>query len=112
MNFYLHKFRFNPKTHRMYRERQDSGKLWNAIENFCNFVAERKSQKHLADMLYKLSTFPLDDSRDYAREVYMLFDKYQNVISEELLTLLADRGPTSVTRVLLAKELIARRRFS
>lgn len=86
MNFYLHKFRFNPKTHRMYRERQCSGN--------------------------KLSTLPLDDSRDYARDVYMLFDKYQNVISEELLTFLADKGPTSVTRVLLVKELIARRRFS
>ena len=112
MNFYLHKFRFNSNTHRMYRERQDSGNLWHAIENFCNFVAERKSQQHLADMLYTLTTLPLDDSRGYAKDVYMLFYKYQNVISEELLTFLADKGPTSVTRALLAKELIARRRFS
>lgn len=110
MNFYLHKFKFNSETHRMYRERQCSGNLWNAIENFCNFVAERKSQQHLADMLYKLTTLPLDDSRGYAKDVYMLFYKYQNVISEELLTLLADRDPTSVTRALLATELIARRR--
>ena len=111
MNFYLHRFRFNPKTHKMYRERQCSGNLWNATENFCNFVAERKSQQHLADMLYKLSTLPLDDSRGYAKDVYMLFCKYQNVISEELLTLLADKGPTSVVRALLAKELISRRKF-
>lgn len=109
LNFYLHKFKFNSKTKKIYRERQCNGTRWDEIETFCNFVAKRKSQKHLAAMLYRLSVISIDECRSYGDDVYSMFAEYRDDISEELLKLLADKGPTEVVHDLLANELRGRK---
>ena len=105
MQFYLHRFRFNPKSHRIYRERQCDGNRWCEIENFCNFVAKKKSQKHLAAMLYRLSVMPIEEYNRYVVDVYSMFNEYRRDISEDMLKLLADKGPTRIVHDLMANEL-------
>ena len=105
MQFYLHRFRFNPRSHRIYRDRQCDGNRWCEIENFCNFVAERKSQKHLATMLYRLSVMPIEEYNRYVVDVYSMFNEYRRDLSEDMLKLLADKGPTHIVHDLMANEL-------
>lgn len=105
MQFYLHRFRFNPRSHRIYRDRQCDGNRWCEIEKFCNFVAERKSQKHLAAMLYRLSVMPIEEYNRYVVDVYSMFNEYRRDISEDMLKLLADKGPTRIVHDLMANEL-------
>ena len=105
MQFYLHRFRFDPRSHRIYRDRQCDGDRWCEIENFCNFVAERKSQKHLAAMLYRLSVMPIEEYNRYVVDVYSMFNEYRRDISEDMLKLLADKGPTHTVHDLMANEL-------
>lgn len=105
MQFYLHRFRFNPRSHRIYRDRQCDGNRWCEIEKFCNFVAERKSQKHLATMLYRLSVMPIEEYNRYVVDVYSMFNEYRRDISEDMLKLLADKGPTRIVHDLMANEL-------
>ena len=56
-------------------------------------------------MLYRLSVMPIEEYNRYVVDVYSMFNEYRRDISEDMLKLLADKGPTHTVHDLMANEL-------
>lgn len=101
----LCEFRFDAENGRFCLQSGDEQDLWQGMEKFCHFVLKRKSEKHLAKLLYRMSQASRDAWRRYIADAIDMFCRHADELSEDILKLVADKGMTGIVHDLLAVEL-------
>ena len=104
----LHGFRFNSENGKFNPKGGDDFGLWRDINRFSHFVKERKSEKYLVKLLYRMAQAASDTWREYIADTLDMFATHANELSDDALKLLAEKGPTRTVHDLLAMELRCR----
>lgn len=102
LNFSLKNFKFDLQHKRFYRELSAGHIVWQSLVEFCRFVRANKSEKHLAKMLYRLAQMTGDEWRWYIDDAVRMFCNHQHEFDDDLLELLASKGPTRTTHDLMS----------
>ena len=104
----LHGFRFDSENGEFTTKISDDYYLWLHIDKFSHFVKERKSEKYLVKLLYRMAQASSDTWREYIVDTLDMFATHANELSDDALKLLSEKGPTKTVHDLLAMELRCR----